>query len=134
MERKKGGSTNTESSCGSLSSSHQSSAQHQEVLNEPLCSRHQLLRTLKRVAVSSGLQETHVPRETAKELCYNWHRMYNQIFIKMKAIVGFLNILPFASRRMCQLYQLALVQLWDKGEMYTVGHTERYTEAPPDWW
>lgn len=66
-----GGSTNTESSCGSLRSSHQSSAQHREVLNKPLCSQRQLLGTVKRVAVSSGLQEMHVQRQTAKGPCYN---------------------------------------------------------------
>lgn len=53
--------------------------------------------------------------------------MYNHIFIKMKTIVGFLNIFLLANR------QLAVVQLWENGEMYTVGHTERYTEQRPSW-
>lgn len=43
-----------------------------------------------------------------------------KFFIKMKAIVGFLNISPLANRQICQLCQ----QLWENGEMYAVGHTE----------
>lgn len=66
-----GGSTNTESSRGSLSSSSQSSAEHQAVLNEPLCSQHQLLGNVNRAAASWGLQEMRACTQPAKEQCCN---------------------------------------------------------------
>lgn len=39
----------------------------------------------------------------------------------MKVIVGFLKFLPLANRKICQLNQLALVQLWEDGEKYNTG-------------
>lgn len=62
--------------------------------------------------------------ETAKEQRYNQHRVCNQTSIKMKAKVGFFSILPLTNRQICQVYQLALVQLWENSDLYMLGHTE----------
>lgn len=66
-----GGPTNTELSCGSLSPSSQSSAEHQAVLKEPLCSQHQLLGSVMRSAASRGLQEMRAWRQQKNSATIN---------------------------------------------------------------